>query len=505
MTSRLNLRSYRYLIVVLAVAVSVLFQGSRGLYETTEGRYAEAGREMIETGNYLEPTLGYRPHWTKPPLTYWAIAGGLAVFGNNAWGARFFNIVAFLVAVWAVYYMGMIVGGPLVAILAALIYLSSILPVAAVFAVTTDTLLTMWELLGVMAYLRAYTEAEPKRQGPWVVAMWCFFGLGFLTKGLPALFPLLVIGLWQFLHPGRTRLTNFSAILLFVITAFSWGAWAIWKHPDLLDYYISHEIADRLSSHDLHNSAWYKPFTIYFPALLFAGGPWLFIALYHFFKKQYPVRRKAIFAFLKSGQPLAFSVFWVLLPLTVFCIVKSRLVLYVLPLYAPLVLLAAYGMSKNADNPRRLLRFAAGLAGVLVVLWIGGKGAVAQYPVDRDMKQILAAGRAICPDALIAAYERQELYGMQFYTDGRMKRVSRSGREPWADCSIAALLTDFQKKGAGGRNWLILFRKRRLAELNEILQNAEVFYRITGTGKWRWVHLAHPENQHDRKPAGAVQ
>jgi len=232
--SRPNLRSYRYLIVVLALAVSVLFQGSRGLYETTEGRYAEAGREMLETGNYLEPTLDYRPHWTKPPLTYWAIAGGLAVFGNNAWGVRFFNIVAFLVGVWAVYYMGMIVGGPLVAILAALIYLSSILPVAAAFAVTTDTLLTMWELLGVMAYLRAYTEAEPKQQSPWVVAMWCFFGLGFLTKGPPALFPLLAIGLWQFLHPGRTRLTNFYGILLFVITAFSWGAWAIWKHARLL-------------------------------------------------------------------------------------------------------------------------------------------------------------------------------------------------------------------------------------------------------------------------------
>lgn len=491
MKSRPNLRGYRYLIVVLAVAVSVFFQGTRGLYETTEGRYAEAGREMIETGNYLEPTLDYRPHWTKPPLTYWAIAGGLAVFGNNAWGARFFNIVTFLGAVWAVYCMGITVGGPLVAVLAALIYLSSLLPVAGAFAVSTDTLLTMWELLGVMAYLRAYTEAKPKRQGRWVVAMWCFFGLGFLTKGPPALFPLLAIGLWQFLHPGRTRVANFSGILLFLITAFSWGAWAIWKHPDLLDYYISHEIADRLSAHDLHNSAWYKPFTIYLPALLFAGGPWLFIALYQFFKKHYPVSRKAIFAFLKTDQPVAFAVFWVMLPLAIFCIVKSRLVLYVLPLYAPLVLLAAYTMAQNSGDSRRLLRSAAGLATALVVLWIGGKGALAQYPVDRNMKQVLAAGRTICADALIAAYESPKIYGMQFYTDGRMKRVSRSGREPWADYSVAALLADFKKKGADSRNWLILCPKGRLAELNKILQNAGVLYSITVTGKWRWVCLAH--------------
>jgi 4-amino-4-deoxy-L-arabinose transferase-like glycosyltransferase len=51
--------------VFLALLLSFSFQCSKGLYETTEGRYAECAREMIESGNYLEPTLGYRPHWTN--------------------------------------------------------------------------------------------------------------------------------------------------------------------------------------------------------------------------------------------------------------------------------------------------------------------------------------------------------------------------------------------------------------------------------------------------------
>ena len=55
------------LVVVLAIIAAFSFQGSRGIYETTEGRYAEAAREMVETGKYLVPTLDYRPHWTKPP------------------------------------------------------------------------------------------------------------------------------------------------------------------------------------------------------------------------------------------------------------------------------------------------------------------------------------------------------------------------------------------------------------------------------------------------------
>ncbi len=483
-------RHYQYLIVILAIAVSISFQGSRGLYETTEGRYAEVSREMIETGNYLEPTLNYQPHWTKPPLTYWAIAGGLAVFGNNAWGARFFNVIAFVGAVWAVYYMGVIVGGRNVGIVAALIYLSSLFPVAGAFAVTTDTLLTMWELFGVMAYLRAYTHYDVQMRRRWTIAMWFFFGMAFFTKGPPALFPLLAIGLWQWLHPGRARVFNAYGIAVFMAAALSWVGWIFWKHPDLLNYYIGHEVVDRLSSHDLHNSDWYKPFTLYLPALLFGSGPWFFIALYQFFKKQYPFVRARVAAFLKTDHPIAFAVYWVLLPLAVFSIVKSRLALYVLPLFAPLVLLAAYAMVHNAADSRRLLRFTARLAIVLVVAWIGAKGVLARYPVDRNMKQVLEDGRAISADAPIAVYENEKLYGMQFYTNGRMKRVSRTGEEPWADCGIDAFLADCREKKLDSPHCLLLVKKDHLPDLRQIILTSGLACREFDNGKWRWLLLS---------------
>ena len=74
----------RALLIAPAFLAAFAFQGSRGLYETSEGCYAECAREMIESGNYLEPTLGYRPHWTKPPMTYWAIAAGIRLAGLKA-------------------------------------------------------------------------------------------------------------------------------------------------------------------------------------------------------------------------------------------------------------------------------------------------------------------------------------------------------------------------------------------------------------------------------------
>jgi 4-amino-4-deoxy-L-arabinose transferase-like glycosyltransferase len=89
-------------LVALSAIIAFAFQGSRGLYETTEGRFAEAAREMLETGDWLVPRLDYAPHWTKPPLSYWTVAGGMALFGTNEWGARFSNAAVFVLTVLAV-------------------------------------------------------------------------------------------------------------------------------------------------------------------------------------------------------------------------------------------------------------------------------------------------------------------------------------------------------------------------------------------------------------------
>src|SRR5678815_2945447 len=50
------------LLTFLALFVSLAFQGTRGLYDPSEGRYAEVAREMRASGNYLEPVLAHHPH-----------------------------------------------------------------------------------------------------------------------------------------------------------------------------------------------------------------------------------------------------------------------------------------------------------------------------------------------------------------------------------------------------------------------------------------------------------
>ena len=70
-------------LLALLVSMAFAFQGTRGIWEPDEGRYTVAGLNMLESGDWLVPTLdGEHPHLTKPPITYWAIAASV---GRNKW------------------------------------------------------------------------------------------------------------------------------------------------------------------------------------------------------------------------------------------------------------------------------------------------------------------------------------------------------------------------------------------------------------------------------------
>ena len=261
--------------VLLAFVVAFSFQGSRGLYETTEGRYAEVAREMIETGNYLEPLLGYAPHWTKPPVTYWAIAGGIQLLGFNEWGVRFYGALSFILTVLLIADMGREFWDHQTGIAAGLIYASSILPVYGLSAVSTDMLLTLWETGAAWCFIKASVRAGLKGEAKWITGMWICFGLGFLTKGPPALLPLLPMVFWKHLSKKKVKLFNPLGILLFPAIGISWYLAVCARHPGLLNYFIGKEVVARVATDTFHrNAEWYSPFIIYLPALLLGAGAW---------------------------------------------------------------------------------------------------------------------------------------------------------------------------------------------------------------------------------------
>src|SRR3954468_15610929 len=79
------------LLAFLIALTAILHIGTAGwgdLYDGTEGQFAAAGREMLDSGQWLAPSNNGVPLRHTPPLTCWLVAVSCKVFGVNSTAAR---------------------------------------------------------------------------------------------------------------------------------------------------------------------------------------------------------------------------------------------------------------------------------------------------------------------------------------------------------------------------------------------------------------------------------
>jgi len=99
-----------FIIAVAAVRLATL--GAYPLLDTTEARYAEIARKMLETGAWLMPQFDYGvPFWGKPPLSTWLCAASMAVFGVNEFAARLPSLLMLMGCGALVYAVAALRGG----------------------------------------------------------------------------------------------------------------------------------------------------------------------------------------------------------------------------------------------------------------------------------------------------------------------------------------------------------------------------------------------------------
>jgi 4-amino-4-deoxy-L-arabinose transferase len=416
-------------LALVTIAVACAFQGSRGLYETTEGRYAEVAREMVSSGDWVTPRLDGEAHWTKPPLTYWAIAAGLSLFGKNAWGARAFNIIAFAGVVLATCGIGGRLWGRETGYLAALIAAVSPFMVVGMNSVSTDMLLALWETAAVYFFLSA--RGARGSGGAWRVnAMWALFGLAFLTKGPPGLLPLLSIAVFAFVERRRghtmPRLSRVEGIAAFLVIGFGWYALVVLRDHALAGYFLGVEVWGRVATGVHHrNPQWYKPLVIYLPPLLLGLGLWLFDAFVLAPRARRAWAQRGGWRWLASSSPWLFVVLWIALPLAVLSISHSRLPLYVLP-FMPAVALGVARVVIVLRGGESALRRGLRLAVAGAVLCIALKGVASVVPSAKNMAQLY---HAIAADerARVVTVDLDEMYGLDFYLGGTLDRVRAAG------------------------------------------------------------------------------
>jgi 4-amino-4-deoxy-L-arabinose transferase len=345
---------------------------------------------MLASGNWLVPTVdGEQPHLTKPPLTYWALAASFAVFGHNEWAARLPNALAFVGTGLFVFGLGRRLC-PRRPWLPTVVWGLSLGPFVAANIVSTDTLLTFFETAAMFAFVEAWSREGPSARR-WYRLMWLGWGLAFMTKGPPGLLPLLAMTVYLAVHE-RPRLRDMYApagLLVFAVVAFTWFGFVIAQEPARLGYFLGDEVYDRVfTAMQDRYPQWYGGFEVYVPVLLAGMLPWAAFALRAAggLRPGWSRLRARLEA---RDRDWLLLLWWLLLPLAIFFLARSRLPLYILPLLVPLALVLARALAgwPGMDGRAGLVKVALTAATLLML-----KGTLAYWPSNRDAR---AHARAI--------------------------------------------------------------------------------------------------------------
>jgi 4-amino-4-deoxy-L-arabinose transferase-like glycosyltransferase len=353
----------------LTVCTFFILLGSRALNEPDEGRYAEIGREMIESGNWLVPHFWYVPHLDKPPLTYWAVAVSIKCFGQNEWAVRLPLALAALSGVLAAWSFARSIAGQRAAMWAVLILQTSLLYFAMARILTTDIFLTQFNAWAIFFFWRSWMclrisvwlepsanlgAASSKFFWRWHLAGWFFVALGFLTKGPIALaIPLvtmlsLAIFRWKTLPRKRLFFGGLlGGLLLFLAVASPWFLALNARLPHTLDYMIFHQAAGHILGTTIKSR---NGFPLYFLVILALGLlPWTWLLGW--------LWRRSHWRHMSGMQQDSWVMLnvWAIFTFLLFNLIHSKLAAYILPIFPALaVMLALRFFSKTEmDGPPR--------------------------------------------------------------------------------------------------------------------------------------------------------
>jgi len=380
------------LFILLVIAAFSLFinVGSYGVIESSDARYAEIGRAMYVSGDYLHPNLMEVHHYHKPPLTYQITALGYSIFGINTFGARFFLQIAILIQIILVYYLALaLFNNRQTALWAAIIYFTYPLVLISSRNLTTDAFLNTFALLSMFAWVK-YRKSGNFTYFYLFAISWA---LGFLTKG-PVIFivPLFFIIGYNRIEKAKNKFSvhHVLAWLVFFALGFYWVIYLVMHNPDFLDYFLGKQTVERFANKSAFHRS--EPFWYFWAFAPLTGLPWLVLLPFMIKNQKDAFQKRTIYMVLAVS---------LLIPMIFFSISSSKRILYILPLYSLFALLTAQLLNRaNEKSSKFYANFNLGFAALIFMAFI-----IAPF-VDTGMhiSQMLALGSAVFLAAGIRNY-----------------------------------------------------------------------------------------------------
>lgn len=417
-------RNHLWILLGFALLLRLLSLAAYPLMDTTEARYGEMARLMVETGNWLTPQFDYGiPFWGKPPLFTWMSAYGIQIFGLNEFAVRAPHWLAGVATILLIAYMARRVGvsGLVSGIVLATCGIFSI----AAGAVMTDMALTLAMTIAMVGFYFCWLDNKATKSGfAWGIIGFLGLAMGLLAKGPVAI---VIMGIavlpWLILQHGflngfRELWRRFPIVfgsVAMLCVALPWYILAELKTPGFIDYFIVGEHFKRFVvsgwEGDLYGSAHDEVKGMIWVFWLQAAAPWSIVLPFLAWRRRAMIKEvgnthHGLFSFLLC---------WLISPLVLFTAAGNILPAYVLPGIPALGLMIAM-LIKEKD-----LKWFSGVACILpVVLMIAllmlnlGK---AERRSDRVIFEQIQ-------DSAPAFYVGKRPFSGQFYSRGQAKRFT---------------------------------------------------------------------------------
>ncbi len=361
--------------LLLAAVLAFSGLGVRPLTSPAEARYALVAREMLESGDWIQPHFNHARYDEKPPLTYWSVAASYRIFGFTEFAARLPSALAYVGTVLITFLLALELVGSGAAPLAALIYATSLGPFLFGRFLFTDTLLVFWLSLSLLGLARI-ARRPATRTGP--LMFYLGASLAGLTKGLIGLvFPFAAAAVYGILVGGRSflrRLRPWPGVSIVALVFLPWHILLASRDPQFLhSYFVNEQFARFLGRRDPIN---YTPLSM--PAFWISTLLWLF-PWFLFLPSALPRRGR------RSSRRLALAWIWSAGILVFFTLTGSRMEYYALPAFPALAVIlgSAWWRFTASGRPARtflapsLAVAALGLAAAPIVFFSAKGGSAA--------------------------------------------------------------------------------------------------------------------------------
>ena len=386
-----------------------------------ESRFAQASKQMLETGDFIQIRYQDEGRNKKPAGIHWLQAASTGFVAgearNQIWSYRVPSLIGAVLATLAVFWCGIVLIGRRGAFLGAALFGSGILLTSEAHIAKTDAVLVFLTALTMGALARIYMHGRggaSSRASPigLSVLFWGAMGLSFLIKGPVTL---LVAGLalavlwiyraepaWHKTEGWARSLINWRGLALFAVLVLPWFIWIqLATSGEFLEGAVGKDLKDKFIGASEGHGGWpgyhlLYVLTHFFPATLLVV-PALALMIR-------TLRGRALDVLAAERSGLVFLAAWLVPTWIFFELLPTKLSHYILPAYPALALVCGWGAVQLMGGAKATVsRFVS-----LVLFGFGGLAfCIATSPFGAELLQADAASgfqHAASGDAVLAQW-----------------------------------------------------------------------------------------------------